>query len=49
MFVPSRPLSQRRGLSIQQQQNPDSPIAIHHSPADSQHACADASSSVDPW
>eukprot|EP01049_Picozoa_sp_SAG25_P000980 SAG25_NODE_37_length_19691_cov_19.319467_20_plen_156_part_00 len=32
-----------------QQQNPDSPIAIHHSPADSQHACADASSSVDPW
>jgi hypothetical protein len=34
--------SQRRSCSIQQQQNPDTPIAIHRSLADSQHACADA-------
>ena len=31
MFVSSRPLSQRRGLSIQQQQNPESPIVTHRS------------------
>ena len=42
MFVVSRPPSQRRSCSIQQQQNPDTPIAIHRSLADSQHACADA-------
>ena len=42
MFVTSRPPSQRRSCSIQQQQNPDTPIAIHRSLADSQHACADA-------
>jgi hypothetical protein len=31
MFVVSRPLSQRRSCSIQQQQNPDTPIAVHRS------------------